>query len=432
LANDTHERFNLLQFEFCNLQFAICNLQFLLVPELSMLTRRDFLKSSSLLALAPTIPGFLAQTARALTPRRDSRILVVIELNGGNDGINTVVPYADEGYAKHRKALRLPKEQILKINDRVGLHPAMRGAAKLLETGRLAIVQGVGYPNPNRSHFESMAIWQTARLNPAAYSGPGWLGAALDRGARPAHGAPASLLIGLESPPRALRGDRAVSSALAHLDDLVLAGDVHPRQAVQGPAGQGDLRAFVHRSMLDAYATADRLKEAAAVRDGGAVYPGTGLAERLRLMARVIKAGFGTRVFYAIQPGYDTHYSQPTIHDQLLGELSGAVRAFLDDVAAAKLADRVVVLCFSEFGRRVAENDSQGTDHGTAGPVLVAGPGVKAGLVGITPTLTDLDGGDLKTHLDFRRVYATVLDTWLGLPAREALAGRFEPLPLFA
>src|SRR6266849_138966 len=200
-----------------------------------MLSRRGFLKSSALLALAPTGPGFLAQTARATESQPDGRVLVVIELNGGNDGINTIVPFADEGYARHRKTLRLPTDKLLKINDHIGFHPAMRDAAQLLETGRLAIVQGVGYPNPNRSHFESMAIWQTARLSPKEHKGPGWVGSALDDGLPPADGAPASLLVGLDSPPTALRGDRAVTAALAHLDDWALNGSVDPKRALQRP-----------------------------------------------------------------------------------------------------------------------------------------------------------------------------------------------------
>ncbi|WP_422923039.1 DUF1501 domain-containing protein [Singulisphaera sp. PoT] len=159
-----------------------------------MLSRRSFLnatlRGSSLIALAPTVPGFLARTARATTPERDGRVLVVIQLDGGNDGINTVVPFGDEGYAKHRKVLRLPTDQILKINDQVGLHPSMRAASALLESGRLAIVPGVGYPNPNRSHFQSMAIWQSARLDPEEHDGPGWLGRGLDEMPRPADGQP--------------------------------------------------------------------------------------------------------------------------------------------------------------------------------------------------------------------------------------------------
>jgi uncharacterized protein (DUF1501 family) len=397
-----------------------------------MLSRRDFLRSSSLVALAPTVPTFLAQTARAATPRRDERVLVVIQLDGGNDGINTVVPFADPGYAKHRQTLRLPKERLARINDRVGLHPALRDAAKLLETGRLAVVQGVGYPNPNRSHFESMAIWHSARRDPKRRDGVGWVGAALDGDRRPADGSPASVLVGLEGTPPALRGRRCVSSALAHLDDLVLAGATDPKKALAAAGPGGDLKAFVRRSMLDAYAAADRLKEAAQVKDGGA-YPGTGLAGKLRLVSRLLKAGFRTRVFYAIQASYDTHHAQLTAHAQLLEELGGALKAFLDDLASAKLADRVAVLVFSEFGRTVRENGSAGTDHGTAGPVFLAGPGVRPGLVGETPPLLDLDPrhGDLRVNFDFRRVYATVLEDWLGLPSRAVLGAPFEQLPLF-
>ena len=395
-----------------------------------MLSRRDFLARSSLVALAPTVPLFLARSLRAATPQQDSRVLVVIQLDGGNDGINTVVPFKDEGYAKYRKSLRLPTNDLIKINDRVGLHPALRTASRLLDSGRLTILQGVGYPNPNRSHFKSMAIWHTARMKPEKDS-PGWLGRALDGGHAPADGSPASALIGLGSPPRALRGERSLSAALAHLDDLVLNGATDPRKALMPTPPAGDVKAFVRRSMLDAYTTAERLKDAARIKDAGAAYPGTGLSTRLRLIARLLKAGFGTRVYYTVQPGYDTHYSQLPQHANLLDELGGALRAFLDDLKNAKLDDRVIVLVFSEFGRRVAENGSLGTDHGTAGPVLLAGPRVKSGLVAETPSLLDLQEGDLRMGLDFRQVYATVLQDWLGLPARTALGSDFPRVPLF-
>jgi uncharacterized protein (DUF1501 family) len=404
-----------------------------------MLSRRDFLRTSTLVALAPTVPGFLRQTARAAKPERDGRILVVVQLDGGNDGVNTVVPFADEGYAKYRKNLRLPTDRLLKIDKEVGLHPAMGDAAKLLEAGRLAVVQGVGYPNPSRSHFASMAIWHSANVNlpkgdvmeaesKATY---GWIGQALDGGPRPGDGSPGATFIGTGAMPAALFSRRSVASALTRPEDSVL--NLKTKPAV-GSAERGkDLAAFVQRSTLDAYATSERMAEVLRAKDTGTGYPATGLAGQMRVVARLIKSGAGTRVYYTSQPrnAYDTHSAQPAVHADLLAELSGALKAFLDDLAAAGLAERVAVLCFSEFGRRVAENDSHGTDHGTAGPVFVAGPGVKAGLVGAAPKLLDLQDGDLKMSVDFRRVYAAVLDHWLRLPATTALGGDFEPLPLF-
>jgi uncharacterized protein (DUF1501 family) len=184
--------------------------------------------------------------------------------------------------------------------------------------------------------------------------------------------------------------------------------------------------------MLDAYATADRLAQVAKDKDD-ARYPQTGLGSRLQLIARLLKVGLNTRIFYTLQPGYDTHANQLFAHANLLFDLSASLKAFLDDLAAAKLADRVVVLLFSEFGRTVSENGSAGTDHGTAGPVFLAGPAVQGGLVGTTPSLLDLDpkDGDLRRSLDFRQIYASVLEGWLGQPAGEVLGGTFETLPLF-
>jgi uncharacterized protein (DUF1501 family) len=273
-----------------------------------------------------------------------------------------------------------------------------------------------------------MATWHTARLDPEEHKGPGWLGRGLDAAGKGA----SALLVGSGPPPVAIRGRRSVASVIERVEDFTLAAGADPRRALRKEEPADDLAAFVQRSMLDAYATADRLHQVAG-GDDDVRYPTTGLASRLRLIARLLKVGLDTRVFYTLQPGYDTHSAQLFAHANLLFELAGALKAFLDDLAAAKLADRVAVLLFSEFGRTVRENGSAGTDHGTAGPVFLAGAGVKAGVVGATPSLLDLDPkhGDLRRSLDFRQVYAAVLEDWLGLPAKEALGGTFEPLPLF-
>jgi uncharacterized protein (DUF1501 family) len=408
-----------------------------------MFSRRDFLRSSlrtsTLVALTPTAPSFLAQTAWATGPKPDGRVLVVVQLDGGNDGINTVVPFADEGYAKHRKILRLPTNRLLKIDKEVGLHPAMGGSAKLLESGRLAIVQGVGYPNPSRSHFSSMAIWHSANVelpkgdvskaeSPVAY---GWIGQALDGGPRPADGSPGATFIGTDAMPAALRSRRSVASGFTRPEDAVL--NLKKKPAVGSMERGKDLAAFVERSTLDAYTSSERMAEVLRTKDTSAAYPATGLACQLRVISRLLKGGVGTRIFYTSQPcnAYDTHAVQLPVQADLLNELSSALKAFLDDLAASGLAERVAVLCFSEFGRRVAENDSHGTDHGIAGPVFVAGPGVNAGLIGATPKLLDLQDGDLRMSVDFRQVYAAVLEKWLDLPSKTALSGEFAPLPLF-
>jgi uncharacterized protein (DUF1501 family) len=396
-----------------------------------MLTRRALLRDCAFLSLAPIVPNFLSRTALAAAPDRDGRVLVVLQLDGGNDGINTVVPFGDEAYAKHRRELRLPTDKLCKIAEGIGLHPAMRPAADLFEGGRLAIVQGVGYPNPDRSHFESMSIWQTARLGRPGGDVPGWLGRALDVAGR-AGGEPAAVHVGAQNLPRALFARRATTTSFADASDLSLALAAPPVERPKADVqADDDLSAFVHRTVTGAYATAAELEAATSQKnDAAARYPASELARRLDLVARSIKAGSPARVYYVIQGGYDTHAVQLPAQSQLLREFAGAVRAFLDDLAAARLADRVVLMAFSEFGRRPEENGSLGTDHGTAGPVFLAGSRVNAGLVGKTPLLGDLQDGDLKWSTDFRSVYATLLGRWLNLPPDEILGGHFETLPV--
>jgi len=310
-----------------------------------------------------------------------------------------------------------------------------------LVRGGLAVIQGVGYPNPSRSHFKSAAIWHSANVNlprgggetpdPESDAAFGWIGRVLDGLPKPVGGSAAAMFIGTGSLPLALRGRRAVVPALTRPEDALLHLKGDAKASVKGPDSASGLAAFVQRSTLDAYVNSERMAEVVRAKDGASTYPAMALAGRLRVIARLLKAGLGTRVFYTRQEGYDTHYAQLTTHPLLLSELGGALRAFLDDLAAAKLAERVAVLCFSEFGRTVKENAEGGTDHGTAGPVFLAGPRVQSGVVGKTPSLLDLEDGEPKMSVDFRRVYATVLEKWLGLPAKPALGATFEPLPLF-
>jgi len=394
-----------------------------------MTTRRQFLQQSALVSLAPLVPAFLSQSLTAADAKPDDRVLVVIQLDGGNDGLNTVVPFADENYARFRRDLRIKSEEVLKLDAAVGLHPAMKSAADLFQDGRLAIVQGVGYPNPNRSHFESMAIWHHARLATGDHDGNGWLGRAAELSQPRKTSAPDSIYIGADAVPVALRGRRASPVSLQNEADLKLA--VADIAAIREQAESPDLAAFVQRSVAQSFDAARQFRESTEAKHSTSDdYPSTKLAEKLQLVSKLLKLGGGTRIYYVSQSGYDTHAAQTFQHAQLLREFAGGLKAFLNDLKAAKLDERVVVLAFSEFGRRVEENGSAGTDHGAAGPVFLAGPSVRSGLIGQHPSLTDLDQGDLKMAIDFRQVYATLLEQWLGVDAPQLLKGEFPQLNL--
>ncbi|MFO0950393.1 MAG: DUF1501 domain-containing protein [Isosphaeraceae bacterium] len=412
--------------------------------------RRDFLRSSlaasTLVSMgAPTVPAFLGRSALAATADgaqgRGERVLVVVQLLGGNDGLNTVVPFGMDGYARQRRALRVPTPQIHKLSKDVGLHPSMGGMAKLAEDGRLAVVQGVGYPNPDRSHFRSMEIWESARLDPKALD-TGWLGRALDaRETKPGEDVPA-IHLGTRELPLAMRSKRTEVPSVASLDQYRLqipgsdadrraSRDALDRLAAAERPADDPLLGFVRRSTLTAYASSRRLEQVTRAKGDGSTYPNFGLARRLEQVAQLIKAGFGTRIFYTSLDGFDTHANQLGTHAALLTELSDSLLAFHKDLAAAGQAERVAVLTFSEFGRRAGENASFGTDHGAAAPVFVTGPVARPGLVGDHPSLEKLDDGDLIHHTDFRRVYAALLERWLGVPAEPVLGPGFAPIDLF-
>ena len=393
-----------------------------------MNTRRQFLQQSALVSLSPWIPAILPHSLQAAESKKDDRILVVVQLDGGNDGLNTVIPFADENYAKYRRELRVPKQDVLKLNDAVGLHPALTPATELFQDGRLAIVQGVGYPNPNRSHFRSMDIWQHARLSEREHDSIGWLGRAADTVHSTVAAAPDSIYVGEDAIPVALRGRRANAVSIFREDDLTLA---NPFAAQHFGSDADDLSGYVTRTLTRSFNVARQFQDAETVANGDSLqYPNSKLADQLRLAARMIKLNGGTRVYYVSQSGYDTHANQSNTHRQLLSEFSEALQVFLNDLRDSQLEDRVVVLAFSEFGRRVQENGSAGTDHGAAGPVFLAGSAVQGGLVGEHPSLTDLDAGDLKMSIDFRQIYATLLDEWLSIPSINVLDHSFDGLQL--
>jgi uncharacterized protein (DUF1501 family) len=409
--------------------------------------RRKFLASVSaaagagLVSLAPRAPGFLLEAAAygAAQPAGE-RVLVVVQLSGGNDGLNTVIPYADELYQKRRPSLAIGAGGVLKIEGGIGLHPSLTGMATLLENRRLAIVQGVGYPNPNRSHFESMDIWHTARGQPQAREN-GWLGRAFDlqRAALAAASDPPGLHLGEEVQPLALAARDLPSPSIRSLDQFKLetGGNESVRKAIQTaaslPRGQAnDLLKFVQTRATSALELSRRIEASGHAYQTSVQYPGTRLAEKLKRVAQLIDAGLATRVYYVAIDGFDTHSEQAAAHASLLAQLGGALAAFAEDLQAHGQLDRVLTLVFSEFGRRVEENASRGTDHGAAAPVFLVGGKVKSGLVGKHPRLDDLADGDLKFHTDFRSVYAAILQNWFGWPAEPILGDGFQPADVLA
>lgn len=380
-----------------------------------MQTRRELLKRSALLSLAPTVPAFLRSAAAAQADSQ-AKILVVIQLSGGNDGLNTVVPFTDDGYLANRKALRLPVDQLLKIDDSTAFHPNMKSMSELLQDNRLAVVQGVGYPNPNRSHDVSMAVWHTASPDREDHRGNGWLGKALDQ-LPISHELPSSVLVANQEAPIALQGRKSLSVTMDSLNEFET-----QFTARQLPPFDVDssVASFMKRSSLDAYVTAQRVAQFAAssgpeANENLSRLRGD-LARRLKIIANLIQAGFGPRVYYCMQPGYDTHSVQLRDHGDLLSALSSSLKAFLDDMQSSGFGDQALVMCFSEFGRQVKENASEGTDHGTAGPVFLAGNKVQAGLHGAAVDLQKLNDNAPIHTVDFRQIYATVLERWLAIP----------------
>lgn len=387
-----------------------------------MITRRELLQRCSLLALAPSAPVYLARTAGALTRATGERVLVVLQLDGGNDGLNTVVPFRDELYRQARPTLAVAREAALRVSDELGLHPSLGGFVKLLEQDRLAIVQGVGYPNPNYSHDVNRLVWQTARISRDDHKLHGWLGRAFDTAPPQPQGVPAFLSCGNEPRPHALFARRAVCATLRSLDEY----DAADFGAIDGAAAVDATEEFVRQTSREARRTVERLRSLARA-DGGARYPATELGRRLELVARLVKSGLETPVYYVQQPGYDTHAVQRDAHATLLRTLGDALHMFLTDLEASGHGERVLVLVTSEFGRRVAENASYGTDHGSGAPLFLAGRQVVPGLHGPVPRLDATVDGNVAPDVDFRTVYAAVLERWLGLDPKAALGGTYEP-----
>jgi uncharacterized protein (DUF1501 family) len=413
-----------------------------------MKTRRQFLQSSIMGAAATwTLPAFLNSTifqldslaADSLTQvatGKDGRILIVLQMGGGNDGLNTLVPYSDDAYYKARSSIAIKADSVLKVNDRFGMNPQLTELKNLYDSGNVAILNGVGYPNPNRSHFRSMEIWQTAS-DADKNEHYGWLGRYFDNACS---GAAPTVGVNIGSmPPQAFLGPKPIGIAMANanrykfidsgadgslgmaqespIDNIAgnNSGSTIENLGTAAPMLQEGMSNmdFLQRTALDAELSSQDVQKITSKYKSTVSYPKNRLASDLQLIAQLIGGGLPTRVYYANQGGFDTHSNQQGSHDRLMNELSSSLAAFVADLKQQGNFDRVLIMTFSEFGRRVKENASKGTDHGVAGPMFILGGQVKSGIHSDYPSLTDLDNGDLKHQVDFRSVYATVLENWL-------------------
>jgi uncharacterized protein (DUF1501 family) len=441
--------------------------------EITLQTRRQFLRTTMLgSALSWTVPAFLADTFSALHANaadsatqivtgKDASILVVLQMAGGNDGINTVVPYSSDDYHRARPRLGLSGDQVLKVNSDIGFNAALAGFKDLYDAGQLSVIQGVGYPNPNRSHFRSTEIWQSASESDRIEK-YGWLGRYFDNacaGADPAVGVtignqlpeaffakqPKGIVFNNPQNYRFVSGDHAkmggpdmTEESYKKLNELEMSGNA-PEENSGGsiaslPAGMpmqgGRAVDFITRTALDAQVSSDEVRAIAARVKNQAEYPGSQLGNSLALVSKLIGGGLPTRVYYVSQGGYDTHTNQLGTQQRLLKDLGDSLKSFVADLKAQGNMQRVLVMTFSEFGRRVSENANGGTDHGAAAPMFVVGNTVKAGLLGRYPSLApaDLFQGDIRYNVDFRSVYAGVLEDWLKTPSAPILGRQFETL----
>ncbi|RYY67556.1 MAG: DUF1501 domain-containing protein [Chitinophagaceae bacterium] len=394
-----------------------------------LIQRRTFLQTGALATASLFVPKFLKafEAPRAVPP--GNKVLVVLQLTGGNDGLNTVVPVRNDLYYKARPTLGLQRDKTLALRDDVGLNPALTAFADAYHDGSLGILNSVGYPDPDRSHFRSMDIWQSASAS-NEYRNTGWLGRYLDAQCHDCAAATQALEID-DTLSLALKG--AQMNGMAMRDPKLLFGLANERffrdAAGQHTGHHHEGADYLYKTMSATLSGADHIAEKAGQRKNAPAYPNSPLGKAFSTIASLILSDLDTKVYYVSQAGYDTHINQELYHQRALKEVNDSVGIFIKDLKENHRFDDVLLVTFSEFGRRVGENASKGTDHGCANNLFLFGGGLKQkGILNALPNLADLDQGDIKHTVDFRQVYATVLQKWLGTSPAEVLGGRFETL----
>jgi uncharacterized protein (DUF1501 family) len=394
--------------------------------------RRDFLKNTALASGAFLIPAFLKPLeAMAGGELSGFKNLVIIQLSGGNDGLNTIIPYGNDIYFQKRSTIAINQSDIIKLNNMQGLNPNLSALKEIYDQGWMSIINSVGYPNPDRSHFRSMDIWQTAS-DSNQFLTTGWIGRYLDSNCQTC-----------KNPYTAIEVDDTLSLAMkgATMKGIAVQDPNKLYQATREPFFKDlvhdhssdnlneDNLGYLYKTMIETYSSADYIQKTSKTYNVSAEYPATGLGNQLKTVSKFINSGLQTRVYYVSLSGFDTHVGQQNQQGRQLKIYGDAVAAFIKDLKQTGKLDDTLVMTFSEFGRRVEQNASNGTDHGTANNVLVFGGRLKkAGIFNDAPNLTQLDNGDLKYQIDFRDVYATLLDKWLDVNNRQILNRNFNSL----
>ena len=395
-----------------------------------LINRRKFLHLGSLATGTLMLPKFLKAFEGPAYGLGGNKVLVVLQLSGGNDGLNTIIPIRNDIYYRERPGLAIPKDKTLSLNPEAGLHPSLTNLKTLYDEGNLAILNNVGYPNPDRSHFRSMDIWQTAS-NSDEYLNSGWLGRYLD-----------AQCIGCSKPTQVLEMDDMLSLALSgeQMKGIALRDPKRLYETSQDPFFKDMLQAGIHEQaedptsylykvMSETVSGADYIFQQSKMRPSVTVYPNTEIGKNLKTIASLISSDINTRVYYISLGSFDTHVGQQGKQEKLFNDLNEAIKPFTDDLKSSHRFDDVLMMSFSEFGRRVGENGSGGTDHGTANNMVLISGGLKTkGLLNEMPDLTNLTEGDLNQQLDFKRVYATILKKWLQADDYKILGRQYEYL----
>ncbi|RYU94361.1 DUF1501 domain-containing protein [Emticicia agri] len=399
-----------------------------------MASRREFIRQSALATVGGMlIPNFLKAYEREQLgiSQTSNKVLVIVQLSGGNDGLNTVIPFRNDIYYQSRPTIGIAPDKVLKLNDDLGLNPAMEGIRRLYDEGLVSIINNVGYPNPDRSHFRSMDIWHTGSES-TEYLNTGWIGRYLDANCE-GKCVPYRALEIDDTLSLSMKGEKVKALAVKDPEKLYkqVSRDFVRKISQVTPAVQNENLAYMYKTLAETSSSAEFLHAKSKVYKSRNQYPQGELGQRLRTIAELIISEMPTNVYYVSVSGFDTHFNQVNQQERLLKNYAESMNIFVSDLQKNNKLNEVLIMTFSEFGRRVKQNASGGTDHGTANNVFLIGGNLKRPKVlNEAPDLTDLDEGDLKFSVDFRQIYASLLQDWLNMKGKIVLGREFKSLRL--